>query len=131
VSTPAKILIVDDDPVYVKATQAVLESKDYQVSSASNGEEGCQKAKQIKPDLIILDIIMPMQDGFSTCEELKKDPELARIPVLIMTSFSEKGRETNIPTSAGFGLEAEDYADKPISPQELLRRVEKLLGQKK
>ena len=124
----AKILIIDDDPIYVKATQAVLESKKYQVSSASNGEEGCRKAKEIKPDLIILDIIMPMQDGFSACEQLKKDPELSDIPILIMTSFSEKGKETNIPTSAGFGLEAEDYADKPISPAELLRRVEKLLG---
>ena len=123
----AKILIVDDDPIYVKATQAVLESKKYQVSSASDGEEGCRKAKEIKPDLIILDIIMPMQDGFSTCEQLKKDPELSSIPILIMTSFSEKGKETNIPTSAGFGLEAEDYADKPISPDELLRRVENLL----
>jgi two-component system alkaline phosphatase synthesis response regulator PhoP len=128
---PAKILIIDDDPVYVKATQAVLESKNYQVSSASNGEEGCLKAREIKPDLIILDIIMPMQDGFSACEELKKDPELSGIPVLVMTSFSEKGKETNIPTSAGFGLEAEDYADKPLSPQELLRRVGKLLGEKK
>lgn len=124
----AKILIVDDDPIYVKATQAVLESKKYQVSSASDGEEGCRKAKEIKPDLIILDIIMPMQDGFSTCEQLKKDPELSSIPILIMTSFSEKGKETNIPTSAGFGLEAEDYADKPISPDELLRRVENLLN---
>jgi len=124
----AKILIIDDDPIYVKATQAVLESKKYQVSSASNGEEGCRKAKEIKPDLIILDIIMPMQDGFSACEQLKKDPELSDIPILIMTSFSEKGKETNIPTSAGFGLEAEDYADKPISPDELLKRVERLLG---
>ncbi len=123
----AKILIVDDDSVYVKATRAVLESKKYQVNSASNGEEGYRKAKEIKPDLIILDIIMPMQDGFSTCEQLKKDPELSSIPILIMTSFSEKGKETNIPTSAGFGLEAEDYADKPISPDELLRRVENLL----
>jgi CheY-like chemotaxis protein len=127
-SKEAKILIIDDDLVYVKATRAVLESKKYQVSSASDGEEGYQKAKEIKPDLIILDIIMPTKDGFGTCEQLKKDPELSSIPVLIMTSFAEQGKETNIPTSAGFGLEAEDYADKPISPEELLKRVDKLLG---
>ena len=127
-SKDAKILIIDDDPVYVKATSAVLESKGYQVSSASDGEEGYRKAKETKPDLIILDIIMSMKDGFSTCEQLKKDPELSSIPVLVMTSFSEKGKETNIPTSAGFGLEAEDYADKPISPDELLNRVDRLLG---
>ncbi|MFC1912588.1 PleD family two-component system response regulator [Chloroflexota bacterium] len=126
-SKEANILIIDDDPIYVKATRAVLESKKYQVSSASDGEEGCLKAKEIRPDLIILDIIMPMKDGFSTCEQLKKDPELSSIPILIMTSFADKGKETNIPTSAGFGLEADDYADKPISPDELLRRVDKLL----
>ncbi len=126
-SKEATILIVDDDPVFLKATRAVLESKDYQVVSASDGQEGCQKAREIKPDLIIMDIIMPMRDGFSACEQLKQDPELSGIPILVMTSFSEKGKETNIPTSAGFGLEAEDYADKPINPQELLARVEKLL----
>ena len=126
-TTQAKILIIDDDVVFIKATQAVLESKDYQVSSALDGEEGLNKAKQEKPDLIILDIIMPTKDGFTACEQLKSDPELENIPVLIMTSFSEKGKQTNIPTSAGFNLEAEDYAEKPLSPEELLKRVEKLL----
>ncbi|MBW1717222.1 MAG: response regulator [Deltaproteobacteria bacterium] len=126
-TTQAKILIIDDDAVFIKATQAVLESKNYQVSSALDGDEGLKKAKQDKPDLIILDIVMPAKDGFAACEQLKSDPELERVPVLIMTSFSEKGKETNIPTSAGFNLEAEDYAEKPLSPEELLRRVEKLL----
>ena len=126
-TTQAKILIIDDDVVFIKATQAVLESKGYQVSSALDGDEGLKKAKQEKPDLIILDIIMPTKNGFAACEQLKSDPELESIPVLIMTSFSEKGKETNIPTSEGFNLEAEDYAEKPLSPQELLKRVEKLL----
>ena len=123
----AKILIVDDDPVFVKATTTVLESKNYQVDAAFDGDEGLQKVQDEKPDLIILDIIMPTKDGFTVCEQLKGDPQLSKIPVLILTSFAERGGETNIPVSAGLTLEAEDYIDKPVSPDELLRRVERML----
>lgn len=123
----AKILIVDDDPVFVEATKAVLESKNYQVVVAFDGDEGLQKVQDEGPDLIVLDIIMPTKDGFTVCEQLKGDPQLSKIPVLIMTSFAEKGQETNIPVSAGLTLEAEDYVEKPVSPKELLRRVEKML----
>ena len=123
----AKVLIVDDDHVLVEATKAVLESKNYQVSVAFDGEEGLQKVQDVSPDLIILDIIMPTKDGFTVCEQLKGDPRFSKIPVLILTSFAEKKGETNIPVSEGFALEAEDYIDKPVAPDELLRRVEKML----
>jgi len=123
----AKILLIDDDPVLVEATKAVLESKNYKVSVAYDGDEGLEKVKSVNPDLIILDIIMPTQDGFSVCEQIKGDPQFSNIPVIIMTSFAEKGQGTNIPASAGLTLEAEDYIDKPVSPQELLNRVERLL----
>jgi len=126
-ASQARILIVDDDRVLVKATKAVLESKNYQVMAAFDGDEGLQKAQAEKPDLIILDIIMPTKDGFTVCEQLKGDPQLSNIPVIILTSFAEKGKETNIPSSAGLTLEAEDYIDKPVSPEELLNRVEKML----
>jgi len=123
----AKILVVDDDPVFVQATKAVLESKNYQVSTAFDGDEGLQKVQDEKPDLIILDIIMHTKDGFTVCEQLKGDPQLSKIPVLILTSFAERGGETNIPVSAGLTLETEDYIDKSVSPDELLRRVERML----
>ncbi|MFC1902911.1 response regulator transcription factor [Chloroflexota bacterium] len=123
----AKILIVDDDHVLVEATRAVLESKNYLVRAAYDGDEGLQKVREEKPDMIILDVIMPTKDGFTVCEQLKDDPEFSKIPVLIMTSFSEKGKETNIPVSAGLSLEAEGYVDKPVSPDELLSRVESML----
>ena len=123
----AKILIVDDDSVFVEATKAVLESKNYQVSVAFDGDEGLQKVQDVSPDLIILDIIMPTKDGFTVCEQLKGDPRFSKIPVLILTSFAEKKGETNIPVSEGLALEAEDYIDKPVPPDELLSRVEKML----
>jgi len=123
----AKILLIDDDVDFVEATKIVLESKPYEVVVAHEGEEGLRKAVEEKPDLIILDVIMPVKDGFTAAEQLKKDPQLGKIPVIMLTGFVERGGETSIPASRGLTLEAEDYIDKPVSPEELLKRVEKLL----
>ena len=123
----ARILLVDDDADFVESTKTVLESKPYEVIVAVNGDEGLRKAKEENPDLIILDIIMPVEDGFMAAEQLKKDPKLAKIPVLMLTSYSIKGAGTSIPRSGGYELEAEDYIDKPVSPKDLLAVVEKHL----
>jgi two-component system alkaline phosphatase synthesis response regulator PhoP len=126
-SVQSKILVVDDDPVFVETTKTILESRGYEVIIAYDGDEGLQKTNEEKPDLILLDIIMPNKDGFNVCEVLKKDPQLADIPVIILTSFAQHGGQTDIPISAGLELEAEDYIDKPISPEQLLSRIESLL----
>ena len=123
----AKILLVDDDADFVESTRIVLESKPYEVVVAVNGDEGLHKAREENPDLILLDIIMRVEDGFTAAEQLKKDPQLAKIPVLMLTSYSTKGTETSIPRSRGLSLEAEDYIDKPVSPAELLAIVGKHL----
>ncbi len=123
---PAKILLVDDDPVFVEATKIVLESK-YQVITAHDGDEGLEKARKQKPDLILLDIIMPTKDGFHVCKQLKQDPKLANIPVIMLTSFAQHKGETNIPVDAGLELEAEGYIEKPISPEALLQQVGSML----
>ncbi|GAH24582.1 unnamed protein product, partial [marine sediment metagenome] len=120
-------LLVDDDADFVEATKTILESKPYEVIVASDGDEGLRKAREEKPDLILLDIIMPVKDGFTAAEQLKKDPQLRKIPTLMLTGFAIKGVETSIPVSRGLTLEAEDYIDKPVSPEELLARVEKHL----
>ena len=122
-----KILLVDDDPDFVAATRVVLESKPYEVIVAYNGDEGLKKAREDRPDLIILDVIMPMKDGFMVCQQLKKDPQLSSIPVLMLTAFSGKFGETSVSLSQGLTLEAEDFIDKPVTPAELLLRVERLL----
>lgn len=123
----AKILLIDDDVDFVEATKIVLESKPYEVIVAYEGNEGLQKARAEKPDLIILDVIMPVKDGFTAAEELKRDTELSKIPVMMLTSYAERGGETSIAASRGLTLEAEDYIDKPVRPEELLERVEKQL----
>ncbi len=122
----ARILLVDDDPDFVEATKTVLETK-YAVSVATEGEEGLKKAREERPDLIILDVIMPVKDGFTAAEQLKKDSELSDIPVIMLTSYAERKSETSIPVSKGMSLEAEDYIEKPVRPEELLKRVEALL----
>jgi CheY-like chemotaxis protein len=127
VERKARILLVDDDADFVESTKTVLESKPYEVIVATNGDEGLRKAREQKPDLILLDIIMPVEDGFMAAEQLKKDPKLAKIPVLMLTSYSAKGAGTSIPRSRGYELEAEDYIDKPVSPKDLLAIVEKYL----
>ena len=123
----AKILLVDDDIDFVEATKTVLEQESYEVIVASDGDEGVKKAREENPDLILLDVIMPVKDGFSAAEQLKKDPQLSKIPVIMLTSFSSKGSGTAIPRGRGFALETEDYLEKPVTPQELLASVKRYL----
>jgi CheY-like chemotaxis protein len=125
---PKKILLIDDDPDFVEATRTVLESAPYQIVTAYDGDEGLVKVREEQPDLIILDIIMPTEDGFQVCEKLKADPELSRIPVIMLTSLSQKLSETTYSLADGMMLEAEDFIDKPVAPEELLKRVKRLLG---
>ena len=122
-----KILLIDDDIDFVEATKTVLESEPYDVIVAHEGNEGLQKAREENPDLILLDVIMPVKDGFTAAEQLKKDPQLSKIPVLMLTAFSSKVQETSIPRSRGFTLEAEDYIEKPVTPAELLAKVKQYL----
>jgi len=123
----AKILLIDDDPDFVEATKTILESKPYEVIVASAGDEGLKKARAESPDLVLLDIIMPGTDGFSAAEQFKKDPELSKTPVVMLTSYAERRAGTGIPVSKGFQLEAEDYIEKPVSPEELFDIIEKNL----
>ena len=123
----AKILLVDDDVDFVEATKTILEGNSYEVIVAYEGDEGLRKAKEESPDLILLDIIMPVKDGFTAAEQLKKDPQLSKIPTLMLTAFAAKRGGSAIPVSRGFTLEVEDYIDKAAGPGELLVRVKDYL----
>ncbi len=123
----AKILVVDDEPDMVEMIKAALESANHKVVAAYNGQEGIDKARKEKPDAIILDIMMPVKDGFAACKEMKEDPLLKDIPILVLTAVSDHFAHTRYAKSMGLELDAEDYIDKPIDPQILLARLEKLL----
>jgi CheY-like chemotaxis protein len=125
-NTTPTILLIDDDPDFVEATCVVLESVPYRVLVAHNGEAGLARARESRPDLIILDVIMPVEDGFQTLEKLRADPPLADIPVMILTSLPN-GLGTVPVRDADAAVAA--YVDKPIKPAELLGRVARLLEQ--
>jgi CheY-like chemotaxis protein len=124
----AKILIIDDDPDFVEATKAILESKSYKVIAAYDKNKGMEKINSEKPDLILLDIMMKkLDDGFTICYKLKHDPELKKIPVLAISAITEKtGFKFSVETDGEY-FEADDYIVKPVKADDLLKRIEKLL----
>lgn len=123
-----KILIVDDDPDLVDAVMTILKSKRYEVIAAYDGEEGLAKAKTENPDLIVLDVMMPGKDGYVVCKELKADPSLGSIPVLLLTAVASHIPTTRYTLQMGMETEADDYLDKPVEPQVLVQRIETLLA---
>jgi CheY-like chemotaxis protein len=122
------ILLVDDDPDFIAATRLVLLEAGYSVRTALGGEEALSLAHEKKPDLIVLDVIMPDLDGFTVCERCKADPDLRHVPVMMLTSFADRVSDTSVAVRQGMNLEAEDYVDKPVRPPELLRRIDKLVA---
>ena len=125
---PKKILIVDDDPDLVEAVTMILESKKYNVAAAYGGLEGLEKARTEKPDLIVLDVMMPDKDGYAVCKEMKADPKLSKIPILLLTAVVSKIPTTHYTQQMGMETEADDYMDKPVEPAELVNRIEVLLA---
>jgi two-component system alkaline phosphatase synthesis response regulator PhoP len=123
----AKILLVDDDEDFVEATKIVLEENSFKVTTAFSGKECLDKINQERPDLIILDIMMPKKSGFEVCRELKTSLEYNKIPVLMLTALRKELSRTPYSVSEGFDLEAEDYLDKPVAPKELISRIKSLL----
>ncbi|RLA78009.1 MAG: response regulator [Deltaproteobacteria bacterium] len=123
-----KILIVDDDPDLVEAVSSILESKGYDVVAAYGGVEGLEKAKTERPDLIVLDVMMPDKDGYQVCKELKADPEYRSIPILLLTAVVSKISTTRYTQQMGMETEADDYIDKPVEPEVLVQRIEALLS---
>lgn len=122
-----KILIIDDDPDIVEGMKVVLESRDYQVVSVNNGDEGIRKAKEERPGLVILDVMMETKDkGFEVARAIKKDNK--DLPIIMLTAIKEKlGFDFKAEAGDEDWLPVNDYLDKPLKPQELLLKVENLL----
>ena len=127
----AKILVADDDPQMRKVTSIILESQGYQVSTAQDGQEALVRIEEEKPDLIILDLLMPVMDGFEVCKQLKENDSTSRIPVLIFSAVREESSRRRYELETKVVLDIDDYIEKPISPPVLLQRVEKVLRRSK
>ena len=121
-----KILLVDDENDILEFLSYNLEKEGFIVSTAINGKLAIQLAKKFKPDLIILDVMMPEMDGITTCSEIRKIPELENLLILFLTARSEEYSEL-----AGFDAGADDYVTKPIKPKLLISRINALLKRNK
>ena len=119
-----RILVVDDEIYIVHILDFSLGMEGYEVVTALDGEEGLQKAIEFKPDLIVLDIMMPKMDGYETCKALKGDERTKNIPVILL---SAKGR--NVDMQTGYDVGADEYITKPFSPRKLVDRINAMLGQ--
>ena len=129
---PEKILIVDDDSDIFEAITMIFEGLDYEVVTARDGIEGLASLKAEKPDLVILDLLMPKMDGFAVLKELREPSwsEFRDIPILILTSVREEASRRRYELETGLELGVDDYIEKPISPDILLKRVERLIKRK-
>ena len=125
-----KILIIDDDPDIRDALTIILESQGYQIETAKYGVEGLEKVKARKPDLIVLDLIMPGMGGFAVYKELKRPdrPEWNDIRILVLTSLREESSKARFEEETGMQMNVEDYIEKPISPSVMIEKVHKLLN---
>jgi len=120
---PKKILIVDDAPNIVLSLEFLMGQEGYQVRSAFDGEEAMAAIRTEKPDLVLLDVMMPKKDGFEVCREIRANSEWQDVHIIMLTA---KGRDTERQKGLAFG--ADEYITKPFATRELVEKVKVILG---
>jgi len=119
----AQILIVDDSPTEAHILKGMLEKNGFEIETAENGTEGIERAKELKPDLILMDVVMPGLNGFQATRQLTKNPETADIPVIIV---STKDQETD--RVWGLRQGAKDFLTKPVAEKTLMEKINAILA---
>ena len=119
-----KVLIADDEQNIVISLEFLMKREGYQVEVANDGEEAVRRIRASRPDLVLLDVMMPKKSGFEVCQEVKSDPTLGAVRILMLTA---KGRDTEL--AKGLALGADAYMTKPFSTRELVDKVRSLLEQ--
>ena len=127
-SAAKRILVVDDEPDFATIVQGNLEKEGFKVEVAYNGADGLAKVKANPPDAIVLDVMMPEKDGYQVCKELKADPRLCEIPVLLLTAVASHVTSTRYSHFDGMNTEADDYIAKPASAEEITKSLKRLLN---
>ncbi len=128
-----KVLIIEDEELMYSLLEKRLSREGYDVVVAHDGEEGLEMAQQEKPDLVLLDIVMPKKNGFEVSKELKNDPKyyfFSKIPVMMLTVYPDERDSAHLSILDGMEMDAEDYLHKPFEIAELLSRTESLLRKK-
>jgi DNA-binding response OmpR family regulator len=120
--TKQRVLVIDDDPAALRLTGYIFQRAGYEVHEAANGTEGLAKVEEVKPDLVILDVMMPDVSGLEVCQQLRDRSGTAQLPIIML---SAKGQVND--KISGFQAGADDYVPKPVAPEELLVRARALL----
>jgi len=118
-----KILLVDDSSTILMMEKFILRNGSYEIVTASDGEEGVRKALELRPDLVLLDVIMPKMGGFEACRRLREEEATRTTPIIMVTT---RGEATNV--ESGWTAGCSDYITKPINSIELLAKVRNFLG---
>jgi DNA-binding response OmpR family regulator len=116
------VLIVDDDPAALRMIEYIFRRANYAVHLASNGPVALSKVNEVKPDLVILDVMMPEVSGLEVCERLRAQPATAHLPIIMLSAKDQVDDKVD-----GFEAGADDYVSKPVDPQELLARAKALM----
>jgi len=123
-----RILVVDDEPDFCAIVKGNLEKEGFEVEVAYDGVEGLAKVRANPPDAIVLDVMMPEMDGYAVCKELKKDPQLSGIPVVMLTAVASHVSSTRYSHYDGMSMEADDYLPKPASAEAITSSIKGLIG---
>jgi len=123
----AKIMVVEDNLDEAKLIKMVLEGEGYEAVCAFNGKEALEKVASEKPDLIVLDIMMPEMDGFAFCSELRSTAGNEDVPVVLLTGVAKHIHDTKYPLDGVLRADAQEYLEKPVKPEELLQTISRLL----
>jgi len=124
VGEPKRVVCIEDEPEMIDLVRLILGRKGFTVIGANGGVEGFDTVRREKPDLVLLDLMMPDMDGWEVYQQMKADPELKDIPVVVVTAKAQ-----SIDKVLGLHIaKVDDYITKPFGPQELLESVEKILG---
>ena len=117
-----EILVVDDEPNIVLSLEFLLKKEGFRVRTATNGEEALKALRESKPDLVLLDVMMPKMDGYDVCQTMRADPELSAVHIIMLTA---RGRD--VERDKGMAIGADDYVTKPFSTSDLVERVKSFL----
>lgn len=121
------ILVVDDDPDILDGIITILESRPYRLDTARDGKKCMQMIAEEKPDLLILDLLMPRMDGWGVIREMRSEPRFSGIPIMILTTVIEDASRRRYELETGMAMDVQDYIQKPARPDDLINRVRKLL----
>ena len=124
-SKRSSVLVVDDEPNIVLSLQFLMNKAGYDVRTAKDGDEAMAEITRAAPDLVLLDVMMPKQDGFTICEKIRANPDWKDMRIIMLTA---RGRD--VERDKGLALGADDYITKPFSTKDALARVQALLGDK-